>query len=131
LFNIAEIFVKQDNFFAKHGTGIGMKICEGKDSLIEHNITRNIDTPCRYLKTFDSFVSRTISKKNAPLGAKSKFSLIVRPKTWPIRTTKNTKRLIIWFSAIKTLKRCIIVDDFARKHVDKICGCKKGFIPKF
>jgi hypothetical protein len=114
LFNIAEIFVKQDNFFAKHGTGIGMKICEGKDSLIEHNITRNIDTPCRYLKTFESFVFRTISKENAPLRAKRKFSLIVRPKIWPTCTAKNTKRLIVGCNAKKLLGGSIKLEDLGR-----------------
>jgi hypothetical protein len=29
------------------------------------------------------------------------------------------------------MNRGIIVDDFARKHINEICGCQKSFIPEF
>jgi hypothetical protein len=39
--------------------------------LVKDNITRNISTPSANIKTFDTFMKRTIAKKNAPNKTKS------------------------------------------------------------
>jgi hypothetical protein len=31
----------------------------------------------------------------------------------------------------KMMHESVIIDDFARQHIDEICGCEEGFIPKF
>jgi hypothetical protein len=66
-----------------------MKSCKGKDIFIENNITGYINSTSRDIKTFYSFVKRTISKEDTAHGAESKFACVVRTKIGPTGTTKS------------------------------------------
>jgi hypothetical protein len=55
-----------------------MKSCKGKDIFIENNITGYINTASGDIKTFDSFMKGTISKKYTMHGTESKFACVVR-----------------------------------------------------
>jgi hypothetical protein len=74
-----------------------MQNFEGKHIFIKDNISRNIDTTSRYLKTFDPFVTRTITQKDTLCRAKGKLAFIIRAKIGPTCTPKDTKGTVRWF----------------------------------
>jgi hypothetical protein len=55
-----------------------MKGCKGKYIFIENNITGYINMASGDIKTFDSFMKGTISKKYTMHGTESKFACVVR-----------------------------------------------------
>jgi hypothetical protein len=57
-------------------------------------------------------VKRTIAEKNALLGAKRKFALVVGAKIRPASAAKNAKRCIIGFDIEKFFRGCSKVENF-------------------
>lgn len=72
-----------------------------------------------------------IAKEGAFDRSKREFSCILRTKVRPACTSKGAKRAVIRFFLKKTLHGYIILDDLARKDVDKISGGKESLIPIF
>jgi hypothetical protein len=79
----------------EEGTGIRMKSVEGENIFIKYNSTRYVNTSCRDIETFDTFMQGAISEKNTPFRAKSNLACIIRTKVGPTGTTKRTKSIIV------------------------------------
>jgi hypothetical protein len=72
-----------------------MKMLKRKNRLIEYNISRNINPPNIWLKTFEAFVTRAVDKKHTSGGSKGEFVIIIRSEIGPASTAKHTERIII------------------------------------
>jgi hypothetical protein len=72
-----------------------MKMLKRKNRLIEYNISRNINPPDIWLKTFEAFVTRAVDKKHTSGGSKEEFVIIIRSEIGPASTAKHTERIII------------------------------------
>jgi hypothetical protein len=108
-----------------------MKSCKGKDIFIKNNVMGYINTTSGDIKTFDSFVKGTISKKYTAHGTESKFACVVRTEVWPTSTAKGAKCIIIGCDLKESLSRRLHVDDFTRKEIYEKRGSEEGFIPIF
>jgi hypothetical protein len=80
---------QEENFFAKKGADILMKLSKRKKSFIKHNISGNIHTPGIRFKALKTFVHTAISKKNTPNRPKRKFSGIIWSKVRPACAPKD------------------------------------------
>jgi c-di-GMP-related signal transduction protein len=69
---------------------------KGKNILIKHDVTRDVDTVRRNMQAFVPFVNSTIPKKHALLRPKLKLMFIIGSKMRPTRTSKNFQESIIW-----------------------------------
>ena len=67
-----------------------------KNGFLKKNISRDIKMTRSYMKTFKTFVTETIAKKNTLEGAGLKFVGILGAKVWPIGTSKNFENGVIW-----------------------------------
>jgi len=102
-----------------------------ENRFIEDNITRDISTTSRYIKTHEAFMERTVSKEDTLFGSKSKFSFIEWPKIRPASTSKYAKRSIVWFLKKETFYRCVVINNFCWKKIDEISGSEESFILEF
>jgi hypothetical protein len=82
---------KEKNFFTKTPTSIRMKLSKRENILIKDNITRDIYTPGGHIKTFNTFMTRTITKKNTTFRAEREFVFVIRMKVGPTRTAKTRR----------------------------------------
>jgi hypothetical protein len=56
-----KMFRKERNLFTEQNTSIRMKSSKGKNMLIKHNVTGNINTPFLWIETLISFVKTTVA----------------------------------------------------------------------
>jgi hypothetical protein len=63
--------------------------------LIKHYIPRDIDSIGRNMKTFVTFMKRTIAKKDTLFGPKFQLAFIIWAKMRPASTTKHFKESIV------------------------------------
>ena len=66
-----------------------------KNGLLEDNISGNVETTRRNMKTFITFMMNTIVEKNTLKRMGLKFIGIVRTKIWPTSTPKNFEKKVI------------------------------------
>ena len=118
-------------FLSKEGSIIWMKFGKRELSFIKHNITGDVHTTGGHIKTLDTFMLCTITKKDALLRSKHKFPRVVGKKVWPTGTPKNTKCGVIWCDMKETFSGSFIGNSATRPHVDEMHGSEKVFVPKF
>jgi hypothetical protein len=58
---------------------------------------------------------KSVTKKHTSFGAKRKFVFVVGAKIGPTCTTKNTKRLIVWFDMKKLFSGRLKIENFCRQ----------------
>jgi len=73
-----------------------MQLRERKNRFIKNDISRDVNTPGRNIKTLVTLLKVAIAKKGTPFRTELKFVGIMRAKIWPTGTTKNVKPVIIW-----------------------------------
>ena len=71
------------------------KFGKGKNMLIKYDIPRYIDTISGNMKTFISFMKRTIAKKDTLFGPKFQLAFIIWTKMRPASTPKHFKESIV------------------------------------
>jgi hypothetical protein len=90
ILGIEKMIWKEKDLLSKSSSGIRMPLTEWKNILIEHNITRDVNSATRWFKALESFVKGTITKEHTSNGPERKLSSILGPKIWPTCTTKNS-----------------------------------------
>jgi hypothetical protein len=72
------------------------KCGKGEHILIEHYVTRYVNTVRGNMEALVPFVKRTIPKEDALFGPKLQLALVIWTKMRPTSTPKNLKKRIIW-----------------------------------
>jgi hypothetical protein len=82
------------------------------------------------MKAFVTLVCATVPEKDATLGPKLEFMIVVGAKARPTSATEGTKESIVWSGAEQALQGGIHINSTGRKTIDqKTCGMKR-LIPK-
>lgn len=100
---IKECRRKQKNFCTELSAGIFVEFRKRKDRLIENNITRDVNTSSRYVKTLVTLMKWAIPDECTPGRTELKFVFIERTKIRPNCAPKNTKEGVVRCNVEKTL----------------------------
>ena len=82
------------------------------------------------MKAFVTLVCATVPEKDATLGPKLEFMIVVGAKARPTGTAKSTKESIVWSGVEQALQRGIHINSTCRETMDQKTCSMKCLIPK-